>query len=452
MGGNSPLGVTRARRRRGPILVTAFGVVFFVAASSGPASTRARTSVLPSPQIPQHADSVRGPDWSTLEASLAPEPRLRVGILPDASGVAIDADSGVVVLALGPDGVPEGGGLRLPRATFVPVGVSGHFSLLEAAAILQSAVVVPVMPGETLAADGAPYRGYLELQSDEQGVRVVNVVHVEDYLRGVVPNELSPAAGPGFEAVKAQAVAARTYALRQRGDYAAKGYDLCATQACQVYRGRGSEHPGTDRAVAETRGLIVQYRGMPIKALYTSACGGHTEDVEKVFVGERERPYLRGVACTSEPDEFLERQRPRAPHAGVEMDPGRWQVSMRPDEVARSVSRYAVLDDVRDVQLRRIAASGRVLEVAVIGDREREELVLKGFDVRKGLGLRENLFVMDRDTDALGAVRRFIFTGQGWGHGVGLCQAGAIGMAHAGARFEQILAHYYTGISLQKAY
>jgi stage II sporulation protein D len=433
------------------------GIVFFVAASSGPAPTRTSGDVAVTRAA--LAASVRVPDWRTLGTFLAPEPHLRVGILPGAPSASIAAASGVVVLPLGRDGAPEGDGFEVPRATFVPAADAGRLRLLEAAVVLASAAVVPAMPREPLSADGAPYRGYLEVAAEDTAVRVVNVVNIEDYLRGVVPNELSPGAGP--EAVKAQAVAARTYALRQRGDYSARGYDLCATPACQVYRGRASEHPRADRAVAETRGLVVQYDGTPIKALYTSACGGHTENVENVFVGERERPYLRGVACTRERAAHVPGlDRPMLPDAAAEAEAGgafdsgsrRWQVRMSPSDVARAVSRIRPLSDVRDVQLRRVSKAGRVVELAVIGERQREELVLKGLDVRKGLGLRENLFVVDRDTDARGSVRGFVFTGQGWGHGVGLCQSGAVGMAREGARFEQILTHYYTGVTLEKAY
>jgi stage II sporulation protein D len=125
---------------------------------------------------------------------------------------------------------------------------------------------------------------------------------------------------------------------------------------------------------------------------------------------------------------------------------------MTPAEVAKSITRYGTLTNVRDLVPRRVGVSGRVVELAVLGSRDREELLLRGLKVRWGLGLRENLFVIDRETDARGAVERFVFTGKGWGHGVGLCQVGAFGMARSGSRFEDILAHYYTGIALQQAY
>jgi stage II sporulation protein D len=150
---------------------------------------------------------------------------------------------------------------------------------------------------------------------------------------------------------------------------------------------------------------------------------------------------------------FLEGQQSRR---GVAADRDsryyRWEVRMTPAEVAKAVTRYGTVETVRDVVPRRVGVSGRVVELAVLGGREREELVLRGLKVRFGLGLRENLFVIDRETDARGAVRRFVFTGKGWGHGVGLCQVGAFGMARSGSAFEDILKHYYTGVALRQAY
>jgi stage II sporulation protein D len=122
---------------------------------------------------------------------------------------------------------------------------------------------------------------------------------------------------------------------------------------------------------------------------------------------------------------------------------------MTPEEVARSISRYGSVGTVRDIVPRRLGVSGRVIEGAIVGSDG--ELVLRGLQVRWGLGLRENLFVIDRELDAAGHVRRFVFTGKGWGHGVGLCQVGASGMAQAGATYDKILRHYYRGITLAQA-
>ncbi len=160
------------------------------------------------------------------------------------------------------------------------------------------APVVAVLPHDDypVDVDGRLYRGRFALRSDPEGVAVINVLPLETYLRGVVPAEMGPHAFPEIEALKAQAVAARTYAVAHLGDHADEGYDLCDTPACQVYGGVGVEHPLTDRAVAETRGEVLLHDGAPIDALYHSTCGGRTENGDNVFSG-RNVGYLEGVAC-----------------------------------------------------------------------------------------------------------------------------------------------------------
>ena len=128
----------------------------------------------------------------------------------------------------------------------------------------------------------------------------------------------------------------------------------------------------------------------------------------------------------------------------------RWEVRMTPGEVEAAIARYGAVGHVRDIVPRRFGVSGRVIEASIVG--ADGEMLLEGLRVRWGLGLRENLFVIDRERDAGGNVTRFVFTGKGWGHGVGLCQVGSFGMAQAGSTFDRILRHYYTGISLRKDY
>jgi stage II sporulation protein D len=141
-----------------------------------------------------------------------------------------------------------------------------------------------------------PFRGRIEVFANRRGsLTVVNVIGLEDYVRGVVPNELS---FPALEALKAQAIAARTYALKNRGQFAPEGFDLLPTTRSQVYRGLTSETPLTTRAVDETRGIVATYNGEPINALYTSTCGGRTEDAENIF--NEAVPYLRGRECAAE--------------------------------------------------------------------------------------------------------------------------------------------------------
>lgn len=143
-----------------------------------------------------------------------------------------------------------------------------------------------------------PYRGRIEVFTNLRGtLTVVNELGLEDYVRGVVANELSPGGYPAIEAQKAQAIAARTYALKNRGQFMAQGFDILPTTRSQVYRGLASENPLSSRAVDETRGIIATYAGEPINALYTSTCGGRTEDSENIF--NHAVPYLRGRECAA---------------------------------------------------------------------------------------------------------------------------------------------------------
>ena len=141
-----------------------------------------------------------------------------------------------------------------------------------------------------------PFRGKIEVFANTHGsVTVVNVIGLEDYVRGVVPNELSY---PAIEALKAQAIAARTYAVKNRGQFSSEGFDLLPTTRSQVYRGLTSETSLTSQAVDQTRGVIATYNGEPINALYTSTCGGRTEDAENIF--NEAVAYLRGRECAVE--------------------------------------------------------------------------------------------------------------------------------------------------------
>ncbi|HEX5965312.1 MAG TPA: SpoIID/LytB domain-containing protein [Pyrinomonadaceae bacterium] len=151
-----------------------------------------------------------------------------------------------------------------------------------------------------------PYRGRIEVFTNLRGsLTVVNELGLEDYVRGVVANELSPGGYPAIEAHKAQAIAARTYALKNRGQFMAQGFDILPTTRSQVYRGLTSENPLSTRAVDETRGIIATYDGEPINALYTSTCGGRTENAENIF--NQAVPYLRGRECAAEGPAAFER-------------------------------------------------------------------------------------------------------------------------------------------------
>jgi stage II sporulation protein D len=185
--------------------------------------------------------------------------------------------------------VSEGGGVRAPALRVLQGG--------KASSVPGRWLAVEAPDGSGIPVAGHRYRGRILLYLNDRGtLNVVNELPLEDYLRGVVPRELGPDAYPELEALKAQAVAARTYTVRNLGEFRHEGFDICATPRCQVYGGLDAEHPRSDRAVAESRGQVLLFGEQPIDALYSSTCGGHTENVETVFPLKRE-PYLRGVPC-----------------------------------------------------------------------------------------------------------------------------------------------------------
>ena len=656
------------------------------------------------------------------EASrLSHEPFVRIGLMTDARSVTITTE-GRLLSAQGANETPaplEVSRVRIePRVTpaLAPPAqakaktspTSGLRLASRASTPLRSAVVYataakPIIEARApvlFASDDEAlhpvrlneksYRGRLEVFVNMRGtLTVVNVVGLEEYLRGVVPNELSPGGFPEIEALKAQAVAARTYAVANRGQFASEGFDLLPTTRSQVYGGRSTEHPLTDRAVAETRGRVATYRGRPINALYTSTCGGHTEDGESIFGGEPV-PYLRARACLAASDNAFEpstirtsrdlpsvreaehttsardvavlsahgfklparlsdewlaapvgademnsllasvavlsrqpapslsndatrpggfstalalaldgesrgrillnkadvdyilsfrdaddipdadradvaqllreghltlnpdatlrpRQvltRARALRAvrsalesrnllklqkasvrtanngavvlrGVAKAPDRrinvsqnahlfraygeqlypvrevvlvgsesvvfhtdaraeidylevrpapngaasdrfsnysnWAVSLTPSEALDRLARHAgSVGAIVDMRVRRRGASGRVLDLEIIGTRANAHVT--GGRIRTALSLREQLFVIDRRYDETGRVVSYTLTGRGWGHGVGMCQVGAYGLARTGASYEKILKTYYTDISLTRLY
>ena len=160
----------------------------------------------------------------------------------------------------------------------------------------ESILVVPASADE-VRIGGSPYRDAARIFVNSRGLfNLINEINVEHYVRGVIPNEMGPRIYDELEALKAQALAARTYAIRRLGDFRSEGYDICPTPACQVYRGKSTEHEMTDEAVAATAGMVITFDGEPIDALYSATCGGETSDVGVMFPGRNE-PYLRHASC-----------------------------------------------------------------------------------------------------------------------------------------------------------
>jgi len=288
---------------------------------------------------------------------------------------------------------------------------------------------------EPLKVQGVAYRGLVDIFINPLGTPVaVNEVDLESYLCGVVPNELGPVAFPYLEALKAQAVAARSFAASGLGTFASRGFDLYSDSRSQVYTGTGNEHPLSTQAVNETRGLILSFQGKPIAALYSSTCGGRTEDYSRVFSG-KPLPYLRGgIECSDQLSPY---------HA--------WRTRVSFEDRADKMKARLAIDCLTDLKLLHRNEAGRVEAIQFVG-RHRQE-TLRANDFRLVLGLRSN-FIVDLDTqfDSRGCIRELNVQGKGWGHGVGLCQMGAVSMAQKGILFDDILDHYYPETTLTKLY
>lgn len=537
---------------------------------------------------------------------------------------------------------------------------------------------IPSSQQSFLSFNGRDYRGIFVLRSTIKGIALINILNVEEYLKSVVPSELSPYSFSELEAHKAQAVAARTYAIRNLGMNKELGFDLDDSPKSQFYQGMNVEHPLSNKAVELTKGIVARYRGKLINALYTSTCGGMTEDAENIFGGVSV-PYLKSTECIYEkqnewqlksnnvlspirvngrnisseiaylislraippetdpvffeqeasfneaqnwikntlallgkkdavfipsasllnhttlaglivnafewddrvenlmlkserdfimkdmkdpesnggndlafliqagifpyPEDFgnpensltrgelafylmkiirsyrelshhgifkriseekieLEEEREKRklvlspeifllrnnedfysfafqvtllggenvkwvekegkvhlleiiypPQTNIldRSSPyNRWQLRVSRESLERRINQYYPIGKLIDIIPQKRGESKRLLEILLVG--EDGQAIVNGFRIRRVLGLKETLFVIDREYDGEGGLTNLTFWGRGFGHGVGLCQVGAFGMAQAGADYEEILKKYYYGIKISKIY
>lgn len=284
-----------------------------------------------------------------------------------------------------------------------------------------------------LAVNTRSYRGVvLAFVSREGELVVVNELSIEEYLSGVVPCEIGPIEARTFEAVKAQAVAARTFALSRLGSRQGLGFQLYDSfRRDQEYRGAGSEVELARRAVEETRGEVLTYKGRVVQALYHANCGGVTANGSQ--------PYLKSVRDTPG-----HRRRGAAFCSGSRNYS--WNTSMPRSEFEQKLARLAGREKVglRSLRLEKDRVSGRVSKVHV--STNRGAFVVAGSDFRFGVGLKSTLFELSLRGN------RVVVDGRGWGHGSGMCQDGAVGMARKGCDYRQILTHYYSGVALEGRY
>jgi len=302
----------------------------------------------------------------------------------------------------------------------------------------------------TVTLEGSAYRGMLKLEAQPAGgIRVVNALDMEDYLQGVVPNEMF-VVPRALEALDVQAVVSRTLAMfiqSTQPRHAGAGFDLCATGHCQVYRGANSETAWSNGAVKRTRGQVLTYQGKVILAAYHANAGGRTAPTDEAWPGSLRVQYLTPV--DSPYDDCAD-----ALQYG---DCYQWKELVKPDQIRERVLRLTgeSIGDVRDLVAIR-SESGRIKEVRVVGSR-RSVKIRGPRETRFVLGLLQEATGKSYDHDTrLGSIQKtsqgFAISGYGAGEGVGLSQHGAVGMASAGFTYREILGHYYRGVSLAENY
>ncbi len=269
--------------------------------------------------------------------------------------------------------------------------------------------------------------GVIEIKRNVRGrYRIINELDLEDYTRSVVGEEMG-SKWP-IEALKAQAVLARTYAMYRKSCRCAVDYDLCATVNSQVFTGGAKEKEGPSIAARETAGEILTYGGAPIEAVYHSTCGGTTEDACNVW--DTKYPYLKSRVCNYCKDSPYDTWKKRI--AIPELDESLIQAGY-------------MINGLKSIKVLERSVSKRILKLRLIG--QSGSVVMKGADFRKAVGyskLPSTAFEAHREGD------NFVFIGKGSGHGVGLCQFGAKGMAEAGKNYQEILQYYYPGVTLSR--
>ncbi len=326
--------------------------------------------------------------------------------------------------------------------------------------------ILPASTARVLIA-GAQYRGAAEVMRNAGGTLAgINELGMEEYLYGVVPRELGPSAYPEIEAQKAQAVAARTYAHSSLGKHWNNGYDVVATVQDQVYGGVAAEHSISTSAINATAGQVATYNGALISALFYATSGGKTSNVQDVF--SNPVPYLTTVWDAPAGQELpsvsalltdLKTPTWTGAYGGFHSY-HRWSYTWTMAQMSCVVSDFAdqPVGNVTAINvLTRSSTSGRVTQIQFVT--AAGTFTQTGTAIRSAMPyinasgvptlLPSTLFVIERITNSSGALTGYRVYGGGNGHGAGLAQTGAVGMARAGATYQQILQKYYTGTALQ---
>lgn len=349
---------------------------------------------------------------------------VRVLLQQDAQRVEIFAERGVMVH------VPNGDARAFTSAVTVRPSAGGI--ALNGERVSADAVTIRSRGGDLVMTSGngdakpLVVGGSLKVLAKGSRLALVNDVDLEEYIKGVVPAEMSPGWHP--EALKVQAVVARTYALYQRMLNKAREYDLVSTVQDQVYQGRQGVDQRVQEAVESTRGLAVAYQNAPIYAAFSSTAAGPTEDALNVW--SKDLPYLKGVDCPFD----------------VNAPRYQWRASLKLSDLEATFRKQGVdVGAIASLTPFAYSKAGRVTKLRIL--HSRGELILRGEDFRRLIGYSV-IFSTQFDVESMGW--EVVLSGHGSGHAVGLCQWGAKEMAEHGYPYTTILSYYFPGTEIRR--
>ncbi len=308
------------------------------------------------------------------------------------------------------------------------------------------------------------YRGQIEVNLiNNDCLRLINIINMEEYLYGVLPSEMPP--NWPMEALKAQAIAARSEAYRKMGRHKEQGFNFCSEVHCQSYVGAKVETKRTNKAVDNTIGLVATYKGKPIDAVYSNSCGGHTQG--NIFGDRSIIDYWQQKQDAIEPTGFL------FPISPLELEDWLWSyeipVFCNNEKFSRRSNfrwmrcyTHKQLEDLinKKINIGRLweivilerNPSSHVHKIKIIGSKG-EFIIEKELNIRKLLGnLRSGMFNINLKLNKKAKPEEYMFYGGGWGHGVGMCQVGAASMAAQGFSYQDILKFYFSNIAIEKMY
>ena len=332
-----------------------------------------------------------------------------------------------------------------------------HLDPQGTAAVAEGAVYITPTGGSELRYDGVAWAGRFLIQDagGRNSIQVVNVVGLESYVEGVLPHEIGDPGPDAFAAMEAQAVTARTYAISRMQERRAEPFDVYAGIRDQVYRGREKTSRLASSAVRESRGRVLVFKGELARTYYSATCGGHTSDIRLMWPQREPARYLQGAYDRDDSGTFcawVYNFRWRFSFSGKEL--GEILRRTIPAETGVEPGRVGHLIDI-GVSARGPSGRARYLEVVTTegsftfeGDRIRWVLMP---DPGAGRILPSTLFNIYKEMNNQ-RVASVSIVGGGNGHGVGMCQNGAIGMAKRGYTRDMILSHYYPGTEISKWY